>query len=132
MSDLNTPEHDTLAVDVLYTLWVSIDPDFKSKYARDIWGIFQSRVNAAAQQTGALSRFIAEVCKKLNGMTLVTNDATRFYLEKATRPEHANAVLDNIRENYPYLVALLRARMADIRAHKAATAADTDPEFDEE
>jgi hypothetical protein len=130
MSDLNVSENDIHAVDVLHVLWVSIDPELKTKYARDIWGIFQSRVSAAAQQTGALTRFIAEVCKKFSGMVLAGGELPQYYIEKATRPEHAALVLDNIRDNYPYLIALLRARLAEMRAYNASLSADTD--FEEE
>lgn len=107
--DLNPVEAQ--AVVVLWALWRGVPSDFKQQYARTIYDIFKSRVEAAANQNGTLSRFMSAVAAKLGGSVGTHNPEDTQSAVSAAASPNAPAVLDEIRTNLPYLIAILRLRV---------------------
>lgn len=95
---------DRLATDVLAPLWRGIDPDYKGKYARNIWQQFEDNVRSAAY-TSRLAHFVQRLTTRL-GIAVRSDDVAR--LAGAVRELDDRAALKALREEATYLVLLVR------------------------
>lgn len=95
---------ERLATDVLAPLWRGIDPDYKGKYARNIWQQFEDNVRSAAY-TSRLSHFAQRMTTRL-GVAVRGDDAAR--LAAAIGGMEDRSALKALREEATYLVLLVR------------------------
>jgi len=58
-------DHETIAKNLLWPVWVGIPQDYKRKYARNIWQQYEDNIKSAAY-TSNLRRFFDSLCQRLN------------------------------------------------------------------
>lgn len=122
--DVNRSWIEESATEILFSIWQGMDGDFKSKYRREIWQIFESRISAAAQQTGTFSRFLSNLCKSLNaGLGLY--EEGRDKIKEVVDHPLSKILLRFMREETPFVVMLVRIRHQEyVKAYEARMLAE--------
>jgi hypothetical protein len=97
--------HEELAEKLLTPLWRGIPPDYKAKYARNIWEQFENNLRSAAY-TARLPEFLQHVTARL-GIRL-TEPHLAGVVEVVSGAPEPRRVLKMLREDTTLLVLLVR------------------------
>lgn len=111
--ELPQDDVEKAAFNVLYHVWRGIDSDFKSKYKRDIWRIFEDRVRVAANQNGSVRRFVDQLGRML-ASDIGRNAEARDEMLAALKADDRQ-VLRRVRQEASYLVLLVRFEMQKVK-----------------
>lgn len=95
---------ERIASDLLAPLWRGISPDYKARYARNVWEQFENNVRSAAY-TARLPKFVQRITQRL-GINPRADDVARVAaVLNAGQDRH---VLRALRDEAAYLVLLVR------------------------
>jgi len=100
---------------LLHAIWRAVDPDFKERYRLEIWRIFEDRTRVAAGQNGTLSRFASQLARAMNA-AIGRDERERHQAQTVIESGQDRQLLRLCREETPYLILLVRQRVADQRA----------------
>lgn len=98
------------AVDLLRVIWRAVDADFKSRYARETWRIYEDRVRSAANQNASLARFANQLVQRMVA-SLGRNEEDRATSLRVLQSGNDRALLKLFRDETAYLIALVRVRI---------------------
>lgn len=101
-------------MDLLFHIWRGIDADFKSKYRREIWTIFENRVTVSAKQNGTLRGFATQLSRATQA-DLGKNEKARNEVLEILECGYDEDILNIIRTTTSYLILHIRSRMNEIR-----------------
>jgi len=100
-------QQEEVIVRALYALWRGIDLEFKAKYRQKIWQMFENAVAVAARTSGHNThKFLTRIAQKMNAVVGWSADDLEAVALLAQYD--GRAVLSQVREEYGYLVAMVR------------------------
>lgn len=102
------------AIDLLFVIWRGASADFKSKYKREIWGIFENFALVSAKQNGTLAGFATQLTRKMGG-ELGRNQADRDIAIQILGLGYDEDILNCIRTRISYLILFVRERVSKAR-----------------
>jgi hypothetical protein len=111
---MTNKELETKGVDLLFHIWRAIDSDFKSKYKREIWAIFEARALVSAKQNGTLRGFATQLARATQA-ELGKNEKARQSILEILECGWDEDILSIIRNSTSYLVLHVRNRMSIIK-----------------
>jgi hypothetical protein len=101
-----TMTQELVAEKLLWPLWRAIDPDFKQKYARDVWGQFENAIRSSAY-TSNMKVFLANMQQRLP--IVIGRDYIQDVLS-VVGSGCDDQILDDLRDETTYMVLLVRLR----------------------
>lgn len=107
-------ELELMAIDLLFHIWRAVDADFKSKYKREIWTIFENRVSVSAKQNGTLKGFATQLARATQA-ELGRSEKGRSAVLHILECGYDEDILNIIRNATSYLILHIRNRMSEIR-----------------
>lgn len=99
------------ALRLVAPLWRGLDPDYKGKYRRTIWGQFENQIRSAAYTT-TLSLWYSRICSRLpiDVREIDTVDVQAVLMGGADR-----GLLRLLRDEAPTVVTMLRVEVEAAR-----------------
>ena len=107
-------ELEKMAVDLLIAVWRDIDPDYKSKYRRDIWRMFQDAVYISANQSVKLPVFVGKLSDRVRA-GLGRNEKYRTNVIHVLQSGMDYELLHLYRTETAWLVLLVQDEMKGIK-----------------
>lgn len=95
---------ESLAERLVGPLWRGLDPDYKAKYARNIWDQFEGQIRSASY-TAQLTRFLQRVTTRL---PIEVRGADAESVAEVIGDGDDRMVLKMLREEAAYIVLLVR------------------------
>lgn len=92
-------------------LWRGLDPDYKGKYRRTIWGQFENQIRSAAYTT-TLSLWYSRICSRL---PIDVREADAASVQAIVMGQQDRALLRLLRDEAPTVVTLLRVEVEAAR-----------------
>jgi hypothetical protein len=100
------------ALQLVAPLWRGLDPDYKGKYRRTIWGQFENQIRSAAYTT-TLSLWYSRICARL---PIDLREADGAAVQAIVLGGEDRTLLRLLRDEAPTLVTMLRVENEARRA----------------
>ena len=106
-------EIETKAIEILDTIWKSIDFDILSKSRKkEIWSEFKNKVKGSALKSNTISEFVEAMCKKFN-ISVIEKDYNKIL--EVYEEDTSFEILDAYRNNLMIIMFKLRMKREKVK-----------------